>query len=132
VRVALQEAEKKLLLATFDMIERESPRLSLRVQNFVIRAKELVASQTRRGPVPYAVAQQLALPFPPRRPRTIKRKGRRRYAQYDAFMVEDARKMRANGYGYREISEALNKENGTSISWRTVADWCTGATRILG
>lgn len=129
--MALPDAEKRLILATFEMIERES-RLSVRVQNFLIRAKEIVAAQAGRQTSGRIEGGQMPLPFPPRRPRTIKRRGRRRYAQYDACMVDDARKIRANGFGYREIAEALNREYGTTVSWRTVADWCTGATRITG
>lgn len=55
----------------------------------------------------------------------------RRPCKYPFYMVEDARKMRANGYEYKAIAEALGKQYEAElkkigvqeIPWITVRDW---------
>lgn len=54
--------------------------------------------------------------------RSAKRK-ERGWKRYPFKMVEDARAMRANGYTYVEISNALFLEHKIRVPWITIRDW---------
>lgn len=133
MNVALPEAEKRLVLAAFDAVERDAGRFKLsdRAQMLLGRAKEVIAGQARVQRKIVVESCQLPILFP-KRLKTIQRRGRKRYSIYPFEMVEDARRMRANSFGYREIAEALNREYGTNVSWVTIRDWTVQAYRVTG
>ena len=56
----------------------------------------------------------------------------RRDCKYPAKMVEDARAMRKNGYYYKEVAAALEKEYGIQVPWITVRDWVCFYYRVSG
>lgn len=91
---------------------------------------------------PQPTLPQLDLDLQPQKRRRVRRdedhrwkhrnRATRRDCKYPAKMVEDARAMRKNGYFYKEIAAALEKEYGITVPWITVRDWVNYYYRVLG
>jgi hypothetical protein len=63
---------------------------------------------------------------------TVFNRRTRRKCKYHFQMVNDARAMRANGYEYKEIAAALEREHGIRVPWITVRDWVQCYYRLRG
>ncbi|MES2488536.1 MAG: hypothetical protein V4607_02005 [Pseudomonadota bacterium] len=93
----------------------------------VLRARRGLKESLELSAVP-----QLALELPPQKKWKNQSRSTRRSCKYPYKMIEDARKMRGNGYFYKEIAAALEKEYGIKVPWITVRDWVNYYYRVMG